>query len=175
MTLTHCAVAGALRHRRIPCAEEIGAERDHEARAREVDRRQLLAAKADRIGAAHALVAHRLEHDRRRRAELRRELGGQRRAAAAPRPRDERDRLLIARRRDRVQLADELADRFVPAHRREIAAAAIALALHRLGEAVGVIGDLYRRLAARAQAALADRILRLALAVLRDARGADAL
>src|SRR5262249_40239143 len=69
---------------------------------------------------------------------------------------------------------DQFADRIIPAHRLEVAGAAIAGALHRLDHPIGVIGDLNRRLPARAQAALADRILGQAFEFLRDAHRHDA-
>src|SRR5262249_7560369 len=83
--------------------------------------------------------------------------------SAAPRARHQRQRFLIARGGQRIELAHQLADRFVPAHRLEVADAASAVALERLRHAIGVVGDLDRRLPARAQRALADRILREAL------------
>src|SRR5262249_53203286 len=89
-------------------------------------------------------------------------------------PRQADERLLIAGRRERVEPRDELADRFVPAHGLEVAAAAVAVPLQRLRDAIGVIRDLDRRLAARTQPPVADRILGLAFELLRDAHRADA-
>ena len=159
-TLAHRAVRGVLRHGRIPRAKKIGAETDCKARAREIDRGQLLVAEADRIGPAQHVFREEFIGDRRRRAEPFQQLRREREPAAAPRAREERERLLIVSRGQRVELPRELRDRLVPRDVPELAGAARAGPLHRVREAIGVIRDLNRRLPARAQAALADRILR---------------
>src|SRR6185436_8975381 len=75
---------------------------------------------------------------------------------------------LIVRGRQLIQLAGQLLDRLVPRDVLELAAAALAGALARLADAIGVIGDLNRGLPARAELALADRIFRVAFELLRE-------
>ena len=102
--------------------------------------------------------------------ELRDELG----AKALSGPREERERLLIVSRGQRVELRDELGDRLVPRDFLELAGPARAGPLQRMREAIGVIRDLNRRLPARAQPALADRMRRVAFELLGDAHLHDA-
>ena len=88
----HAPVGGVLRQRRVPGAEEVGAEADDVARSREIEGRQLVAAEAERVGAAADRVVEELERHRRRSTEPLQELRHQRRPAAAPRPAEEADR-----------------------------------------------------------------------------------
>ena len=157
MALPHGAVVRRMRHRRVPRAQEIGAKRDDESRAREVERRELRVAEAERVGAAQNIVAERLEPHRRRRPEPACELGEELQPPAAPRAGHQRQRLLIAGRGQFVQLGHQLADGLVPANLAERAGAARSIALHRLPQAIGVIGHLNRRLPAGTESAAADR------------------
>ncbi len=68
-----------------------------------------------------------------------------------------------------VELCDQLGDRCVPRDGLIVAAAASAAPLERLNQPIGVIRDLDRRLAARTQRALADRMRRVAFELLREA------
>ena len=132
--------------------------------AREIERRQLLVAEADRVGPAQHVVAEQLEGDRRRRAEpVRNSAASSQPAAAAaaasgtPATSDRRPRRARRAARRARAIASSQRDRL------ELAGAARAAALHRLRQPIGVIGDLNRRLPARAESALVDRMLRLAL------------
>src|SRR4029078_11316186 len=98
--------------------------------------------------------------DGRAGTELRGEFTSERVPRAAPCPRHEQERLLLARRRKSIELMDQIADRFIPADVREFAAAARAGPLFRPGQPVGMIRDLNRGLAAGAHAPVADRIAR---------------
>ncbi len=130
-------------------------ERTNRARF-EIDRRPLWAAEAQIVGPAQDVVAEDLEGEGRGRAVPREELGDERAAMALPRPRQERERVLGAVGGQLVELRQELRDRIVPGNRLELPGAARAGALQRLAEPIGMVGDLDARLAARAQAALAD-------------------
>ena len=161
-SLPHRAVGGALRDRRIPGAEEVGAEADREAR-RARDRTS--AAARGRSSSRSPGAARRRRRARRRSAAARRTpsansrgeraCGGRGAAASGTRATSDPSAAASA-----SSCAGELGDRLVPGDRRELAGAARAGPLQRLRQAIGVIGDLNRRLAARAQAALADRIRR---------------
>ena len=95
--LPHLAVADALRHGRVPRAEEISAEAEDVPRVRQIEGRQLLAAEAQRIGTAQHLVAEQLVGDRPGRAEPREKLLDQRtRDGSAPPRVQERERPLVA-------------------------------------------------------------------------------
>jgi diguanylate cyclase (GGDEF)-like protein len=105
---------------------------------------------AERVRAAQHLVAERFEGDRRWRAEPFRELGKRLEPAAAAGPREHRQRLLVARRGQRVELARQLRDRFIPRDFFELARAARAGPLQRTRQPIGMKRHLNRRLAARA-------------------------
>src|SRR5688500_3669945 len=85
-----------------------------------------------------------------------------------------REALLIVGREQRVELTGQLLDRLVPRNVDVLAAAPLARSLARLVEAIGVIGDLDGSLPARAQLALADRILWIAFQLLRQSHANDA-
>ena len=59
-TAAHLTVADALRHRRIPCAEEISAEAEDVPGVGEIKRWQLLASEAQRIRTAQHFVTEQL-------------------------------------------------------------------------------------------------------------------
>ena len=156
--LPHLAVGVALRDRRVPRAQEVGAEAEDEPRVRQVERRQLRAAEAQRVGAPQHVVAEQLPD---RPARARRTSPG---TAARPaprwppraRPRNASALLFpleasMSSRPVSSAIASSHDDRLV------LGLAAIARSLQRLRDAIGVIGDLNRRLAARAQAAVVDR------------------
>src|SRR5262249_31820847 len=145
--LSHLAVADALRDRRIPRAEEISAEADDEPRTREIESRQLVAAEAERVCPAHDLVAEQLEPDGRVAAEAREDLGDELQSAAAPWLRDEQQSLLLPRRRQPVELVDELSNRFVPRDVLERIGTARAVPLQRPRQPIRMVGHLNGRLA----------------------------
>ncbi len=89
--LAHLAVTDRLRHRRVPGAQKIGAERDHIVGAAQIERRQRGMAEAQQICLAQHGFVERLVPDRGRRAEgLQKPLdqfaGAGRAAAAQERP-----------------------------------------------------------------------------------------
>ena len=130
----------------------------------EIERRQLVRAETDRVGAAQHLVAeNNSKVDRRRRAVALQQLRDQLETPAAARLGQKREALLIVGRHQRIELTGQFLDRFIPRDVDELPAAPLARSLARLVETIGVIRDLQRRLAARAQLALADRILGVAL------------
>src|SRR6185436_19936306 len=102
-------------------------------------RRQLLVTETDPICPPQHLVAERFERDRRRRAKPAEQLRRERQSPSSTGTREEGDRFLIAGGRERVQLADERGDRFVPRDRGELTGAARSRALHRLRQTIRVI------------------------------------
>jgi hypothetical protein len=68
--------------------------------------------------------------------------------------------------RQRIESCDQLLDRVIPRDGGILAAAAIAAALERLRDAIGVVGDLDRRLTASAERTAVDGIHRAAFELL---------
>src|ERR671913_316636 len=113
-----------------------------------------------RVGAAQHLVREKFVGHRRLGAEALQDGGSEVETAPAAGLGQERERRLVVCRRELIELTGQLLDRFVPGDVDELPAATLARSLLRPVEAIGVVRDLYRRLAAGAQLALADRILR---------------
>jgi hypothetical protein len=74
-----------VRDRRVPGSEDVGAERQEVTRPREVERRQLRAAKTDVAGTPDDRLVEDLERDRRRRTKRAEELRDELIAVAPPR------------------------------------------------------------------------------------------
>ena len=172
-SLTHLAERLRMSHGRVPRAEEIGAEADDEARFREVERRQLLAAEAAQVRQTQDIVREHFEDNRRRRAETAQEPAHDFMPDARPPRGHEGERALLSRRGERVEPRDELGRRSVPADRFELTAASWTDALHRSTDSIGVIGDLNRGLPARTKAAAIERVRRIAFELLRHVHPDD--
>ena len=121
-----------------------------------------------RVRPSQHLVSEQLITDRRSCAEARQEFGDQRVAVAAARTSDDTRRDSGPAPRQRIELGHHFRDRVVPRDRLVATFSAIARALQRLRDAIGVIGHLNRRLTARAQAAAIDRVVRVSFQLLRS-------
>ena len=165
MPLPHLAVAAALRDRRVPRAEEVGAER----------RSRNASAARSNVGSCSRPKLTALARRSTSSPNSSNAIGG-----GAPKPfanaatsssrrlrRGTRQtpRATSDRRRRPVHRAGDTSsrDRLVPGYRRRTRRCRARRCASGLGEPIGVIGDLNRRLAARAEPAVADRMLRPAL------------
>jgi len=119
------------------------------------------------------IVRKELVGDRRWRPELRRELLEQPRAVRAARTREDGQRALVAV--ERIELADQLGDRGVPGDRLELPVAPRSRSFQRLRDAIRMIRQLDRRLPARAERPLVDRVRRESFELLRDRKANDAV
>src|SRR5580693_3567357 len=144
--LPHPPVGRVLRNRRAPRAEEIGAERDHVPRPRQVEGGHLTAAEAHEIGVPEHLVPEQLIGERRGSAETLEKLSHELGALACGWPAEEGERPLIASSSESVELCDELCQRLVPADFLELAGATRAAPFEGMSDAIRVIRDLNRRL-----------------------------
>ena len=160
--------------RRVPRAEEVGAETDHVACARQVERRQLIPAEAQLVRPPQHRVVENLEGDRSRSPQPAQELRHQLLTLAPPWARDERDLRGPGSGHDGVEPIDQLLQCLVPGDLGELSAAPFAAPPHRRDEAIGVIRHLHRRLAPYAQLALAERMFRVALELLHQSHAGDA-
>ena len=112
--LPHQPVAMPLRRRRVPRAEEVGAEAEDVSRIRQIERGQLLAAEAERVGAPQHIVVEQLVGDGAGCAIRREEPIDERGAMAVTRASQERQRLLVACRREPVEPRHEFRDAHRP-------------------------------------------------------------
>ena len=167
--LSHLAVSDALRHGRVPRPQEIGAERNHVSRLREIESRKLLFSKAERIGASQDVVTEKFERDRLGSAEAARKFRDQIASQPALGPRQKRQRFLVVRHRQRIELRDELRQRFVPSQFLELPVETCAGPFERMSEAIGMIRNLNRSLSSHAKLALVDGIGGIAVEFLREA------
>ncbi len=173
-TAAHLTVADALRHRRIPCPEEISTETEDVPCVGEIKRWQLLASEAQRVRTAQHFVTEQIVRNRRRGAESRQKLTYQNVAMTRAAARQTRERLLIPGRLERIQPRHNLADCVVPGDRVVSTVATRTGTLQRLRDSVRVVGNLDAGLAARTQAASIDQVLRRALEFLRRGHPDDA-
>ena len=170
----HRAKSMTLGDRRVPRAEEIGAKGDHVPRGAEVHGGQLLAAEADQVRAAQHRVAKDVQLDPRRRTEPLEECRDQLGSAGAEPAGQNRQRSRIAGSNQRVDLCEQLGDRLVPGDLLILSAAARPRALHRRRQPIGMVGDLQRRLPARAEFPAADRVFGVAFELLDQPHPDDA-
>src|SRR5262245_41841493 len=161
-------------HRRVPGAEEIGAEANHEARSGEVECRQLLAAEAAQVCQTRHIVREHFEDDWRRRSETAQEPADDVMADARPARGHESERALLSRRGERVEPRHKLGRRSVPADRLPSTTASWADAFHRSTDSIWVIRDLNRGLPSGAEAAVIDRVGRITLQLFRHIHPDDA-
>lgn len=135
----------------------------------EIDGRQLRSAETDPVGAPQRVVREQLEGHGGLGAEALQPLREEIKPPASTRFGEQRQRGLIIGRDEGIKLSDQFLDRLVPRDVGELSTATLARALARVREAVRMIGHLDRGLAARAQLALADRILGIAFELLGQA------
>jgi hypothetical protein len=113
-SLPHFSVCQAVGHGRVPCTEEVCAERQHVMRSREVECGKLRIAEASPVGFAQDLIPEDLEYGRGRRAELFKKLRDQDLALAAERTRQKTQSLSIFRRGDCVQSRECFGHSLIP-------------------------------------------------------------
>src|SRR5439155_18488450 len=130
---------------------------------------KLLFSKAERIGASQDVVTEKFERDRLGSAEAARKLRDQIGSQPPWRPRQKRQRFLIVRHGQRIELRDELRQRFVPRQFLELPGEARAGSLERMPETIGMIRNLNRSLSSHAKLALVDGIGGIAVEFLREA------
>ncbi len=115
--LAHQAVPVVLRHGGVPGAKEVRAEREHEPRVRQIEGRQLIATKAERVGASQHLIAEQFIGDRSRRAVAAEKLLDEGSAVTGAMARHKCECLLVARPFKRVETRDDLRECHVPGDR----------------------------------------------------------
>ena len=140
---------------------------------REVDGRQLIPAEAERIRAPQDILVDQRNPQGRRRTEPIQQESDELVARARPRLHEIGERMRPAGLRQRIDSCGELCQRLVPRDFLILTAATGARSLHRVAEAIRVIGHLDRGLAACAQPAAVDRMCRQSFELLRDRRTHD--
>src|ERR1043165_6975923 len=131
-------------------------------------------AEAARIRGAEHAIAEKFKWERSRRPKCGCEFLHQPVPHAGPPRRHHSERLRFIRAREVVELAGQFGDCLIPGDLFELAVAFRARALERMPDAIRVIRDFDGRLPARAELALADRVLRISFELLRELHLYDA-
>ena len=130
--------------------------------------------KAERVRAPQDIIIEELEGLRGRGAKAGGELLDQFRASAALRPQQYREFLLVIRRLESIEFRNQFAQRLIPGNFFELTLTTCARAFERVPDAIGVIGDLGRRLSARAKFSAVDRMIGIAFQLFRQAHSGEA-